>query len=71
MRPAGRLVDITIHGGGWTGGTPRRQYPFATHYAKLGWVGISIEYRLHSAKTGVAVSDCVKDARSACSSPQK
>ncbi len=60
-----RPCFLTIHGGGWTGGIPRRQYPFAAHYAKLGWVGISIEYRLHSAKTGVAVSDCVKDARSA------
>lgn len=60
-----RPCFLTIHGGGWTGGTPRRQYPFAAHYAKLGWVGISIEYRLHSSKTGVAVSDCVKDARSA------
>ena len=56
---------ITIHGGGWTGGTPRRQYPFALHYAKLGWLGISVEYRLNSTKTGVTVFDCVKDARSA------
>lgn len=60
-----RPCFITIHGGGWTGGTPRRQYPFAFHYAKLGWVGISIEYRLNSTKTGVTVFDCVKDARSA------
>lgn len=60
-----RPCFITIHGGGWTGGTPRRQYPFALHYAKQGWVGISIEYRLNSTKTGVMVFDCVKDARSA------
>lgn len=60
-----RPCFLTIHGGGWTGGTPRRQYPFAAHYAKLGWVGTSIEYRLHSSKTGVTVNDCVKDARSA------
>jgi dienelactone hydrolase len=40
-------------------------YPFAAHYAKLGLVGISMSYRLHSAKTGVSVFDCVKDARAA------
>jgi acetyl esterase len=56
---------LIIHGGGWTGGAPPRMYPFAAHYAKLGLVGISMQYRLHSAKTGVSVFDCVKDARSA------
>lgn len=60
-----RPCFITIHGGGWTGGNPQRMYPFAAHYMKQGWVGISIQYRLHSAKTGVSVYDCVKDARSA------
>ncbi len=56
---------LIIHGGGWTGGAPPRMYPFAAHYAKLGLVGISMSYRLHSAKTSVSVFDCVKDARSA------
>lgn len=60
-----RACHLIIHGGGWTGGTPQRMYPFAAHYAKLGLVGISMQYRLHSAKTGVSVFDCVKDARSA------
>jgi len=60
-----RACFITIHGGGWTGGNPQRMYPFAAHYSKLGLVGISVQYRLHSAKTGVSVFDCVKDARSA------
>ena len=58
-----RPCFITIHGGGWTGGTPRRQYPFAKHYAELGLVSISIEYRL--VKAGSTVFDCVKDGRSA------
>jgi acetyl esterase/lipase len=53
-----------IHGGGWTGMEPRRMFPFADHFAKLGMVGISVQYRLASAKTGVTVFDCVKDARS-------
>lgn len=60
-----RACFLTIHGGGWTGGAPPRMYPFAAHYAKLGMVGISVQYRLHSAKTGVSVFDCVKDVRSA------
>jgi acetyl esterase/lipase len=60
-----RACFITIHGGGWTSGEPRRMYPFADHYAKLGLVGISVQYRLYSAKTQTTVFDCVKDARSA------
>lgn len=60
-----RACFITIHGGGWSSGTPVRMYPFADHYAKLGMVGISIQYRLNSAKTQTTIFDCVKDARSA------
>ncbi|WP_395739638.1 alpha/beta hydrolase [Prosthecobacter sp.] len=60
-----RACFLIIHGGGWTGGAPPRMYSFAAHYAKLGMVGISMQYRLHSKKTGVTVFDCVKDARSA------
>lgn len=60
-----RPCFVTIHGGGWTGGNPQRMYPFAAHYMKQGLVGISVQYRLHQAKAGVTVFDCVKDARSA------
>ena len=60
-----RACFITIHGGGWTGGEPKRMYPFADHYAKLGLVGISVQYRLHNSKRNTTVFDCVKDARSA------
>ncbi|MFO1484573.1 MAG: alpha/beta hydrolase [Verrucomicrobiaceae bacterium] len=60
-----RACFLTIHGGGWTGGAPPRMYPFAAHYAKLGLIGISLQYRLNSTKTGVSVFDCVKDVRSA------
>jgi acetyl esterase/lipase len=59
-----RACFMTIHGGGWTGGEARRMYPFAAHYADLGMVGMSIEYRLLS-KSGITVFDCVKDGRSA------
>lgn len=59
-----RPCFLVIHGGGWTGMEPRRMFPFADHFAKLGMVGISVQYRLANAKTGVTVFDCVKDARS-------
>ena len=36
-----RACFVTIHGGGWTGGTPPRMYPFAKHFADLGMVGIN------------------------------
>lgn len=60
-----RACFLAIHGGGWVGGAPQRMYPFAAHYAKLGLVGISLQYRLRNDQTGVSVFDCVKDARSA------
>jgi acetyl esterase len=60
-----RTCFLVIHGGGWAGGNPRRLYPYAAHFASRGMVGISLEYRLANAKTGVTVFDCVKDGRSA------
>ena len=60
-----RPAFVIIHGGGWTGGTPSRMYPFAAHFATRGMVGISVEYRLLNAATGVTVFDCVQDGRSA------
>lgn len=60
-----RACYITIHGGGWTGMGPERMYAFADHYAKLGLVSISVQYRLANAKTNTTVFDCVKDVRSA------
>jgi len=60
-----RACFVTIHGGGWVGGEPRRFYPFAAHFAKLGMVGISVEYRLAKPGSGVTPFDCAKDARSA------
>ena len=60
-----RSVFVIFHGGGWTGGSPRRTYPFADYFRKLGMVGISVEYRLLRKDSGVTVFDCVKDGRSA------
>ncbi|MDD5678482.1 MAG: alpha/beta hydrolase [Kiritimatiellae bacterium] len=59
-----RPCFLTIHGGGWAGGSVRRFYPFADHFAKLGMVAISMEYRL-TAKGGITPFDCVRDGRSA------
>jgi acetyl esterase len=60
-----RACFLTIHGGGWTGLSPRRQYPFAAHFARLGMIGISVQYRLAKPGSGITVFDCVRDSRSA------
>lgn len=60
-----RACFVTIHGGGWTGGTPPRMYPFAKHFADLGMVGISLQYRLVTKGSGTTPFDCVRDGRSA------
>lgn len=60
-----RPCFLVIHGGGWAGGEPRRMYPFAEHFSRLGMVGISLHYRLLDPKRGTTVFDCVQDGRSA------
>ncbi|MEW6303515.1 MAG: alpha/beta hydrolase [Verrucomicrobiota bacterium] len=60
-----RACFLAIHGGGWTGGEPKRFYPFAAHFTKFGLVGVSLQYRLLNSKQGTTVFDCVKDGRSA------
>ena len=60
-----RPVYLVIHGGGWTSRTPRYFYPFAKHFADIGMLGISLEYRLLDKRLGTTVFDSVKDARSA------
>jgi acetyl esterase/lipase len=60
-----RPAYMTFHGGGWQGRTPRYFDPFAGHFAGLGMVGISVEYRLLSEREGTGVADCVRDARTA------
>lgn len=60
-----RPVFLIIHGGGWTGGEPRKFYPVAQHFANMGMLGISLQYRLRNPDKGTTVFDCVKDGRSA------
>lgn len=57
-----RPVFLVIHGGGWTGGTPRWFYTFAERMSRVGMVGISLEYRLMNQQQGTSVFDCVRDA---------
>jgi acetyl esterase/lipase len=52
------------HGGGWSNGNAEIYYPFAEYFAKLGLVGISVEYRLME-RDNVTPFECVKDGRSA------
>jgi acetyl esterase/lipase len=60
-----RPCFLTIHGGGWDGGTPNVFYALADYYAQRGMVGISLQYSLTRSKGGITVFDCVKDGRSA------
>src|SRR5690606_34518185 len=59
-----RPCFLWIHGGGWGGGKPEWMFRYASHFAKEGMVGVSLEYRKWSPKSGVSVFECVKDARS-------
>lgn len=56
---------VAIHGGGWVHGTAKSFDCFAQDFAKRGYVGISVEYRLLDKKGTNTVFDCVKDGRSA------
>lgn len=67
-----RPCVLLLHGGGWSEGTGKEYhplaaafYPFAEHFAKVGLVGISIDYRLMKKGSSVTPFECVKDARSA------
>ncbi len=55
---------LFFHGGTWTGGSPTQFYPWAKHYAELGWVAVSAEYRLNG-RDGTNAFDAVADARAA------
>lgn len=60
-----RPVFLVFHGGGWVGGGAKGFYPFAAHFAGLGLVGISVDYRLIKRGSGMTPAICVKDGRSA------
>lgn len=60
-----RAAFVAVHGGGWTSGEARRMYVYADHYARLGLVGVSVEYRLVTQAKTTSPVDCAKDGRSA------
>lgn len=59
-----RPALVFFFGGGWTGGTPQQFYPQSAHYAELGLVAFSAEYRVHS-RHGTTPFECVEDGKSA------
>lgn len=55
---------VFYHGGGWEGGLPEYLFPHCSYFSRLGYVAISVEYRL--AGVGLnTIFDCVDDARDA------
>lgn len=59
-----RPAIVFYHGGGWRGGSPSAFSRQSDGLATRGMVAISVQYRLTS-QPGVALADCVRDARSA------
>jgi acetyl esterase/lipase len=59
-----RAAMLVFHGGAWDHGSAEWTFGQARYFAKLGMVGISVEYRLAN---GASVSpfDAVEDARAA------
>jgi acetyl esterase/lipase len=61
---------VFFHGGGWAFGSPDEFFSTCEHYARLGLVAFSVEYRLandHGATPHPTISpiECVMDAKSA------
>lgn len=59
-----RPAILFFHGGAWTAGSPVQFYPWAKHFAELGWVAASAQYRLNG-RDGSNAFDAVDDARAA------
>ncbi|MHC4546154.1 MAG: alpha/beta hydrolase fold domain-containing protein [Planctomycetota bacterium] len=55
---------VFFFGGGWVGGTPKQFYRQCEHFASLGMVAISTEYRVKN-RHGTTPFECVADGKSA------
>ncbi len=55
---------VYFHGGSWTEGKPDWSFPACGYYAKKGWIGIAVEYRI-SQRHGSLPFESVMDAKSA------
>jgi acetyl esterase/lipase len=62
--PDARPAIVFFFGGGWRQGSMVQFEPFAKHFASLGMVGITVDYRVAS-RHGVTPIECISDARSA------
>ncbi|TWT35371.1 Acetylxylan esterase precursor [Posidoniimonas corsicana] len=60
----GSPAIILFFGGGWKGGDPAQFYPQCRHFASLGFVAMSAEYRVES-RHGTTPRECVEDGKSA------
>ncbi len=59
-----RPAIVYFHGGSWTEGTPEWDFYNCANYAKKGWVGVAVEYRIAD-RHETTPFEAVKDARSA------
>lgn len=59
-----RPVMVYFSGGSWTKGNPEWAFRSCENYARKGWVGVSVEYRLAD-RQGTTPFEAVLDARSA------
>ncbi len=59
-----RPAIVFFFGGGWRRGDMKQFTPFAEHYASLGMVGVTVDYRV-SSRHEVTPIECISDARSA------
>ena len=60
--PDARPAMVFVHGGGWTGGERTANEPAAATVAALGWVAVTIDYRLAPAHEHPAAAEDVRAA---------
>lgn len=60
--PATRPAIVLVHGGGWTAGTRTAVHTVAAGLAALGWVAVTVDYRLAPAHEHPAAADDVRAA---------
>lgn len=61
--PALRSAVLWFHGGGWQAGSPDQLFPHCRYFSALGYVNLSVQYRL--ATDGDTIFDSIEDARDA------
>jgi len=64
MQGTKRPVIVYFSGGSWTKGNPEWSFYGCRNYAKKGWIGVAVEYRLAD-RHGTTPFEAVMDARSA------